>query len=136
MTRQSAARDRERGSATILTLTAVLLLLSLLTAFLLVAAALHGSQRARAAADAAALAGAGILLEGGTPTSACAAAAELARANGAKLLRCEEQYRGASHATSLRVEVAVQVPALRGAHAHAVAHAGAVPRSDEPGQHR
>jgi len=97
-------------------------------ALLLLTAALHGSQRARAAADAAALAGAAALLEGQGQEAACAAAGDLARANGAELLSCQEARGSAPARAGLRVEVAVVVPALQGAQAHAVAYAGSVPR--------
>lgn len=118
---------RERGSATVLAVGAILLLVSVLVAFLLVGAAVQGSLRARAAVDAAALAGAGVLLEGGSTDAACAAAADLAHANGARVLTCDRQVR--DFGPALRVEVVVAVPALRGAEAHAVAHAGLVPKA-------
>src|SRR5699024_1509949 len=80
--------SRERGSATVLGIGAILLLLSVLVGFLVLGAAVHGSLRARAAADAAALAGAAVLLEGALEDTACAAAGELAAANGGRLLSC------------------------------------------------
>lgn len=118
----------ERGSATVLAVGAILLMVSVLVAFLLVGAAAQGSLRARAAADAAALAGAGVLLEGGSMGAACGAAVDLASANGARLLTCDAAQ-VASSGPALRVAVAVAVPALRGAEAHAVALAGLVPKA-------
>lgn len=123
-----AGAHTERGSATVLAVGAVLLLVSVLVAFLLVAAAVQGSLRARAAADAAALAGAGALLEGSSMDVACAAAADLAAANGARVLSCDARQ-VATSGPALRVEVVVAVPALRGAEAHAVANAGLVTRA-------
>ncbi|USQ76691.1 Rv3654c family TadE-like protein [Ornithinimicrobium cryptoxanthini] len=119
---------RDRGSATVLAVGAVLLLVSVLVAFLLVGAAAQGSLRARAAADAAALAGAGVLLEGGSMDAACAAAVDLAAANGARVLSCDARQ-VASSGPALRVAVVVAVPALSGAEAHAVAHAGLVTKA-------
>ena len=119
---------RERGSATVLAVGAILLLVSVLVAFLLVGAAVQGSLRARAAADAAALAGAGVLLEGGSMDAACAAVVDLAGANGAQVLTCDSRH-ATDSGPALRVEVVVAVQALRGAEAHAVAHAGLVPKT-------
>ncbi len=106
----------------------ILLLVSVLTGFLLVGAVVHGSLRARAAADTAALAGAGALLDGRAQGEACAVAAELADANGAHLDRCELLPGTAEQVTAhLRVEVVLRVDVLGGLDARAVAHAGAVP---------
>lgn len=127
------ARERgcERGSATVLGLGAILLMLAVLVGFLLVGAAVRGSLQARAAADAAALAGAGVLLEGGDEATACAAAGDLAVANGADLLRCEGDAASTETVTAhLQVEVALTMPGLPGLQAHAVAEAGAVPSGD------
>lgn len=124
------ARRSDRGSATILGLGAILLLLSVLAALLVLGAAVQGSLRARGAADGAVLAGAGVLLQGGDAEAACAAAETLAAANGGYLVRCEPQPGGPSTTAVLRVEVEVEVPALRGAKARAVARAGAVPDLD------
>lgn len=117
----------ERGSATVLGLGVILLLLSVLSALLLLGAAVQGSLRARAAADGAVLAGASVLLRGGDAGAACAAAGTLAAANGARLISCDPEQAGPSTTAVLRVEVAVEVPVLRGASARAVARAGAVP---------
>lgn len=122
----------ERGSATVLGLGAVLLVLSVLVGFLLVGAAVCGSLAARAAADAAALAGAAVLVEGGEMAAACSAAADLARVNGAQLDGCDAT--GGSDAqvrARLRVVVTVPLPGLRGVQAQATAHAGAVPAPTE-----
>ncbi|WP_162802171.1 Rv3654c family TadE-like protein [Ornithinimicrobium murale] len=126
----------ERGSATVLGLGAILLTLSLLLALLVLGAAVHGSLQARAAADAAALAGAGVLLEGGDEAAACAAAKKLSTANGGQLLHCEHRTDAARGTTGtattarLRVEVGITVSGLRSLQARAVAHAGAVPHGE------
>lgn len=118
---------RERGSATVLGLGALLLLITLLVALLALGAALHASLRARAAADAAALAGAAVLLEGGDTDAACEAAHSLARANGGEIEVCASSPGGETVTAVLRIEVLVPVPVLDGTHARAVARAGAVP---------
>ena len=118
---------RERGSATVLGLGALLLLVTLLVALLALGAALHASLRARAAADAAALAGAAVLLEGGDLDAACEAAHSLARANRGEVGACAPSAGGETVTGVLRVEVLVPVPVLDGTHARAVARAGAVP---------
>lgn len=127
---RAAPREQpERGSATVLGIGAILLILSVLVGFLVLGAAVHGSLRARAAADAAALAGAAVLLEGGPEVRACATAGELAAANGGTLLSCEQQGGDtATTAARLRVKVEVAIPGLRQLEAQAVAHAGAVPQ--------
>nr|WP_256838547.1 Rv3654c family TadE-like protein [Ornithinimicrobium sp. HY1745] len=128
---QVRGRDGERGSATVLGLGAILLMLAVLIGFLVLGAAVRGSLQARAAADAAALAGAGVLLEGGDEATACGAAGDLAAANGADLLRCEPAAGTTETVTArLQVEVALTVTGLPGLRAHAVAHAGAVPSDD------
>jgi secretion/DNA translocation related TadE-like protein len=97
--------DSERGSATIWTLTAAALVLAVAYACVLVAAAYGARQRAAAAADLAALAGAARLADG----DPCAAAERVVAANGAQLAACSYD------ATSVAVTAAVPVPpALRG----------------------
>lgn len=118
---------QERGSATVLGLGAVLLLVTLLAALLVLGVALRAGLQARAAADVASLAGAAVLLEGGTTESACSAAGRLAERNGAAVLRCGPGSAGEAATAVLRVEVTVPVPVLPGARAGAVAQAGAVP---------
>lgn len=118
----------DRGSATVLGLGAILLLLSLLLGFLVVGAAVRASLLARGAADSAALAGSVELLEGADTATACGAAADLAAANGADVVACgPDGGADAQVMARLRVEVAVPVPGLGGVRAHATARAGAVP---------
>lgn len=122
---------RDRGSATVLGLGAILLMLAVLMGFLVLGSAVRASLQARAAADAAALAGAGVLLEGGDEASACDVAGELSAANGAELLHCEGNDGGTATVTArLRVEVTLAVPGVPRWQARAVAHAGAVPDGD------
>ncbi len=84
-------------------------------------AALLADARARTAADAAALAGAGALARGEELGPACRAAARLAAANGAEVTACS-----GTHAT-VAVTVAVGVPLLG-----RVARAEAAARVDGP----
>jgi secretion/DNA translocation related TadE-like protein len=55
---------------------------------LFLASAVLASHRARAAADLAALAAAGVLIRGGPANAVCAAAAEVALVNHARLQQC------------------------------------------------
>jgi len=71
----------DRGSATVLALGVVMVVLVLTVSGLLLASAVMASHRARAAADLAALAAAGVLMRGEPPTAACDAAAFVAVAN-------------------------------------------------------
>lgn len=99
-----AGRSRgEGGSATVLMLGIVCALLTLTLSGLDLCSAVVASHRARAAVDLSALAGAGVLMHGGRAGHACAAAARVAAANGARITRCS------SHAgRSLVVAVVVQ----------------------------
>lgn len=105
----------------------VLLLFTLLVAFLHIGAAHLGSLAARAAADHSALAGVGVLQVGGGHAAACAEAAEVAAANRAQLVSCQPGSGTDGVRSSLVVEVAVAVPVLGGAQARARAEAGLVP---------
>lgn len=87
--RSRLAADRERGSGTVIAVGLVGVLATLLIAGLLVAAVAVAGQRARTAADLASLAAAGQLLQGGSPTAACAAGVEVAGAHGVDLVACE-----------------------------------------------
>ncbi len=123
-TSRSTTRSRgaQRGSASVLALGVSLALLSLLIGALALGSAVIASQRARAAADASALAGAARLLQGAPQETSCAAAARVADANGAGLTGCRT--------TPADVTVTVEVPAsVRGlGTARAVARAGASTR--------
>jgi secretion/DNA translocation related TadE-like protein len=78
--------NRERGSVTIIVLVLGLLILTASAAVAARGGAVIGRHRAQTAADMAALAGAGRALEGSS--AACAAAATVARRNGATLASC------------------------------------------------
>jgi len=68
---------------------------------LVLASAVLASHRARAAADLAALAAAGVLMRGEPTGAACAAGAQVAMANHARLRQC------IASATEVRLSVAV-----------------------------
>lgn len=129
-------QQRERGSATVLGVGAVLLLFTLLVAFLHIGAAHLGSLAARTAADHAALAGVGVLRAGGDHAAACAEAARVATANRARLVSCDPRPQTVEVRSSLGVEVAVPVPVLGGQEARARAAAGLVPWRDADRSHR
>lgn len=76
----------ERGSASLLVVTAMAILVFVGVALAGVAAIVSTHRSAQAAADLAALAAAGTAASGG---HACAKAGEVARANGAAMLACE-----------------------------------------------
>lgn len=80
----------------------IAVVLILTTSGLLLTSAVLASHRARAAADLAALAAAGVLMRGETPAAACVVAAEMASVNHAWL-----QYCSAS-GTEVRLLVAVR----------------------------
>lgn len=81
-------RCGERGSATVLALGVVLGLVTALLSALLLVAVLVAGQRARSAADLAALAGAGVAVEGAAQSGVCDRAAAVAADNGARLTEC------------------------------------------------
>lgn len=81
--------QRDRGSATVWALAALTCLCVVCGAFLAMGQAMVTRHRAAGAADLAALAAADHAGAGRQP--ACASAAEVARAQGARLLRCEVQ---------------------------------------------
>jgi secretion/DNA translocation related TadE-like protein len=80
--------DRERGSGTVLAVGLIGVIATLLVAGLLVAAVAIAGQRARTAADLAALAAAGAAVTGGDVAASCRVAQELAARNGAVLTAC------------------------------------------------
>lgn len=102
MTRRSLHRRRDgrgsrsdEGSATILVVAGLGVLVMLLLSSLVVAAAVTASHRARSAADLGALAGA-YAVQGGLGTAtACARAAVMVARNGAQLLSCDVDDAGA-----------------------------------------
>ena len=110
--------DRERGSATVLALGLIGALASLGVAALVLGSAVIASQRARAAADLAALAGASQVLRGAPAGQACHAAARVARTNGGHVTSCTVD------GSSLRVVVGVPADAPGLGSATARARAG------------
>ncbi|RZU34284.1 Rv3654c family TadE-like protein [Blastococcus saxobsidens] len=101
----SAGRgSRERGSATVWVLLLAGVLAVVAAAAVLVGAAVVARHRAAAAADLSALAAAGRAVAG-DPT-ACAAAAEVAEANGAELTGC---HIGSGAVVDVEVRVAARL---------------------------
>lgn len=97
----------DRGSATVVTVGVVMAVLLLTVSGLLLACAVMASHRARAAADLAALAAAGVLIRGEPPATACHAAVQVAAANHGRIQWCT--------AAGREVWLSVAVPAaLRG----------------------
>jgi secretion/DNA translocation related TadE-like protein len=78
----------DRGSAAVVMLGVIAAVLALTVSGLLLASAVLASHRARAAADLAALAAAGVLMRGGPAGSACESAAQAAAANYGRLQQC------------------------------------------------
>jgi len=78
----------DRGSAAVVMLGVIAAVLVLTVSGLLLASAVLASHRARAAADLAALAAAGVLLQGEPAGMACGAAAWVAAANHGRLRQC------------------------------------------------
>ncbi|MEU4565736.1 Rv3654c family TadE-like protein [Micromonospora sp. NPDC023956] len=101
MTRQQTCPAADRGGASVLLLAVGLVVLLVGLFGTAVGAARTARQQARVAADFAALAGAGTSLRGAE--AACQRAAELAAANGARLVRC--------HLDGLDVQVTAEVTA-------------------------
>lgn len=122
----AADSRRDKGSGSVLVLGTVAVLLTLLTAFLVLGAAAVTGGRARTAADLAALGGAGLLLEGAPHPAACAEAARVAGSNGGRLLTCQTGV-GEDGGPRLTVLVAVQPPVPAVPTPTARARAGAVP---------
>jgi secretion/DNA translocation related TadE-like protein len=91
----------ERGSATVVILAVIAVVLMLTVSGLMLASAVVGSHRARSAADLAALAASGVLMRGETPVAACRSAAQVAAANHGRLQGC------AAVGTEARVSIAV-----------------------------
>lgn len=115
----------DRGSGTVIGIGLVGVLSTLLVAGLLVASVAAAGQRARTAADLAALAVVGQVVSGDTPESGCALGAEIAAAHGTALGACQVVDREGLPAAE--VEVTRQVPSTSWV-VRARASAGAVPR--------
>jgi secretion/DNA translocation related TadE-like protein len=119
----------ERGSGTVLAVGVVAGLSSLLVLALLVVAVLSAGQRARTAADLAALAGAGRLVQGEGERTACAVAAQVAEDNDGSVRSCGATVVGPDPWPRLRVIVTSEVAGTPWL-ATAEAVAGGVPRTD------
>ena len=91
----------ERGSATVVMLGVIAAVVMLTISGLLLASAVLASHRARAAADLAALAAAGVLMRGEPASAACESAAQVAGANHGWVRQC------IASGTEVRLSVAV-----------------------------
>ena len=91
----------EHGSATVVMLGVILVVLTLTVCGLLLVSAVLASHRSRAAADLAALAAAGALMQGEPPPVACQRAEQVAAANHGLMQQC------AAVGTEARISVAV-----------------------------
>ncbi|TWE09998.1 Rv3654c family TadE-like protein [Rudaeicoccus suwonensis] len=82
---------RQQGSATVLVVGIVGVLVSLLFGAMALVSAVQASHQARAAADMAALAAAGVMVDPGAASTsgACAAAGTVAHRNHARMAGCE-----------------------------------------------
>lgn len=122
-----AALHSERGGATVLTIAACAVVLSLGIAALLVAAAAQASATARSAADLGALAGATVLMDrlrGEAHAEPCAAAAAVVARNGAVQESCALDD-GVNVTVRARVDLAGPVRTIPGlSAARATARAG------------
>lgn len=115
---RAAAAAREDGSVTIVIVGVIAALVLLAGCLATYAATAVATERARLAADEAALAGASVLLGSAMApvSSPCALAQTTAQRNGARVVACDVR------ATSVQVEVVA--PAPLGRQAHGVARAG------------
>jgi secretion/DNA translocation related TadE-like protein len=93
----------ESGSATVVMLGVIASVLMLTISGLLLASAVLASHRARAAADLAALAAAGVLMRGEPALAACESAAQVAALNHGRVQQCI--------ASGMQVQLIVAVPA-------------------------
>lgn len=96
--------ERDRGSATVMVLAVVAVMLSMTLGALSVVSAVVASHRARAAADLAALAAAAAFVRGEPSGLACGRGADVAARNGVRLAACRGR-------PDLSVELVVQVDA-------------------------
>ncbi|WP_330476104.1 Rv3654c family TadE-like protein [Terrabacter sp. C0L_2] len=83
-----AESSAESGAASVMVLSLIGVVLSLTVGALVIASVLIASQRARLAADLGSLAGASAVQDGASPSGACAAARQVAVANGAAAQSC------------------------------------------------
>jgi secretion/DNA translocation related TadE-like protein len=101
----------ERGSGTLLVVGVMAVVGAVAVVVTVAAAYLVAGHRARAAADLAALSGAAAFAEGRPP---CAAAARVARANGARVSACDQVGDEVDYVVSVtvRVDVAARMAGL------------------------
>ncbi|NNG38023.1 flp pilus-assembly TadE/G-like family protein [Flexivirga sp. ID2601S] len=95
-------RAGDRGSATVLVVAAIGVVIACLLSAMALVSAVLASHRARAAADLSALAGAGVLLDPGDARSACDVAAAVVARNHGRVASCS------THGDEL--VIAVRVP--------------------------
>lgn len=107
----------DRGSGTVLAVSLIAVLATLLVAGLLVAAVAVAGQRARTAADLAALAGAGAALDGAAEARVCEVARQVVVRNGAEAVQCRT---GSAAAGSAAAGSAAAGSAAAGSAAEAV----------------
>ena len=112
----------DRGSGTVLMLGITGVVGALMVAFVLIGSAFVSAHRARAAADMAAVGAARSLQLGGDAARACREADSLARANRARLVRCQAD--GPDGSIEAAVSTARMVAALGHGEARAQARAG------------
>lgn len=120
------------GSGTVLAVGVVAGLVTVLLAALALVAVLVAGQRARAAADLAALAAQGELVTGADVGSACGTAAQVAERNGGRLVTCTTLESGSDPWPRTAVTVSRSTPGL-GWDATARAVAGGVVRDRTDG---
>ena len=124
--RSRSVRRRDHGSATVLVLAVLGVLLVVAAAAFTLVGAVVASHRAHAAADLSALAGAALLVQGQGPGSACVRAAAAARRNDAVSVSCRA---GADLSIEVVVSVPARIPGLGAASARA--RAGPAPPATE-----
>lgn len=125
---------RERGSGSVLAIALVGIVSAVLVAALSIAAVAIAGQQARTAADLAALAGAGLAIQGGDEASVCEVASSTAADNRAELSSCRLERTAADPAAGAELPV-VHVQVTRGVAGtrwtiQVSAAAGGVPRSE------
>lgn len=101
---------RERGSATVLVVGVIAGLVTMMVTGLWLVSVLVAGQQARTAADLAALAGMGRIVEGFDASRACAHARTVAGDNGSTLTGCRHELTGSDPWGEIRVGVERAVP--------------------------
>ena len=123
--------SRDRGSATVLAVGLIAVLLTVTVAALAVLGAMRSLHAARAAADLAALAGAGHLQEHGDPAAACRESERIAARQQATVTACEV---GAGEVVTVTTSVGIPLrPPGVPESAQGRARAGPVPTGGDEG---